>query len=242
MHGYVGIYICMLMQRHACTNIPFPHIYTYTYTYMYVHICMLPIFYWIMKGQLQCWFYGVTVSRWDSNPVIRVQTSVEPKSLKKYFWNLKIFFTKINKRINTLLWPGRDLNTQPSELESDALPLRHQAIWTFGKFFHGLLKSNIFYQHLQVLFQGFIGKIEYFSISIYKFCSMLCENKAYLISYVFVCVCVCVCACVCLECPWIFFCYRNCPTPNQISKSENRQGIDSYLNISDYMKFDIFYL
>ena len=66
MHGYVGIYICMLMQRHACTNIPFPHIYTYTYTYMYVHICMLQIFYWIMKGQLQCWFYGVTVSRWDS--------------------------------------------------------------------------------------------------------------------------------------------------------------------------------
>ena len=24
-------------------------------------------------------------------------------------------------------WPGRDLNTQPSEQESDALPLRHQA-------------------------------------------------------------------------------------------------------------------
>ena len=25
-------------------------------------------------------------------------------------------------------WPGRDLNTQPSDLESDALPLRHQAM------------------------------------------------------------------------------------------------------------------
>ena len=40
----------------------------------------------------------------------------------------------------------------------------------------------------------------------------------------------------------IFFCSKNNPTPNQIAKSENRQGIDSYLNISDYMKFDIFYL
>ena len=39
-----------------------------------------------------------------------------------------------------------------------------------------------------------------------------------------------------------FFCSKNNPTPNQITKSESRQGIDSYLNISDYMKFDIFYL
>ena len=36
--------------------------------------------------------------------------------------------------------------------------------------------------------------------------------------------------------------YSTDPTPDQISKSENRQGIDSYLNISDYMQFDIFYL
>ena len=87
MHGYVGIYICMLMQRHACTNIPFPHIYTYTYTYMYVHICMLQIFYWIMKGQLKCWVYGVEIL----NPVIRVQTSVEPKSLKIFLKSKNIF-------------------------------------------------------------------------------------------------------------------------------------------------------
>ena len=34
---------------------------------------------------------------------------------------------KIKKKMKKL-WPGRDLNTQPSDLESDALPLRHQAI------------------------------------------------------------------------------------------------------------------
>ena len=34
---------------------------------------------------------------------------------------------KIQKKMKKL-WPGRDLNTQPSDLESDALPLRHQAI------------------------------------------------------------------------------------------------------------------
>ena len=28
-----------------------------------------------------------------------------------------------------LLWPRRDLNTQPSDLESDALPLRHGVDW-----------------------------------------------------------------------------------------------------------------
>ena len=32
-----------------------------------------------------------------------------------------------------------------------------------------------------------------------------------------------------------FLWYRSYPTPNQITKSENRQGIDNYLNISDYM-------
>ena len=35
---------------------------------------------------------------------------------------------KISQKCIT--WPGRDLNTQPSELESDALPLRHQALHT----------------------------------------------------------------------------------------------------------------
>ena len=33
----------------------------------------------------------------------------------------------INPVNSEKFWPGRDLNTQPSDLESDALPLRHQA-------------------------------------------------------------------------------------------------------------------
>ena len=30
------------------------------------------------------------------------------------------------------MWPRRDSNTQPSDLESDALPLRHAVIWKFS--------------------------------------------------------------------------------------------------------------
>ena len=36
-------------------------------------------------------------------------------------------------------WPRRDSNTQPSDLESDALPLRHQAVvvhWTLNDIYH----------------------------------------------------------------------------------------------------------
>ena len=37
-----------------------------------------------------------------------------------------VFRLEINK-LKIKVWPGRDLNTQPSDLESDALPLRHRA-------------------------------------------------------------------------------------------------------------------
>ncbi len=33
---------------------------------------------------------------------------------------------KILFLVKIKIWPGRDLNTQPSALEADALPLRHQ--------------------------------------------------------------------------------------------------------------------
>ena len=36
---------------------------------------------------------------------------------------LSIIFEKV--------WPRRDLNTQPSDLESDALPLRHEVLYAF---------------------------------------------------------------------------------------------------------------
>ena len=38
---------------------------------------------------------------------------------------------KIQKKMKKL-WPGRDLNTQPSDLESDALPLRYGVRWKDG--------------------------------------------------------------------------------------------------------------
>ena len=79
---------------------------------------------------------------------------------------------------NTLLWPGRDLNTQPSELESDALPLRHQAMWTSGKFF-----------------EGFYAKIEYF-LSAYTSSVKIWHTSSHM--YICVCVCVRVCVCVCV--------------------------------------------
>lgn len=40
-------------------------------------------------------------------------------------WNLD--YGKIRKNLE---WPRRDSNTQPSDLESDALPLRHGVGWT----------------------------------------------------------------------------------------------------------------
>ena len=40
---------------------------------------------------------------------------------------LKIPKTYIGIKI-TKSWPRRDLNTQPSDLESDALPLRHGVV------------------------------------------------------------------------------------------------------------------
>ena len=38
------------------------------------------------------------------------------------------FDLTIQKQYKNRKWPGRDLNTQPSDLESDALPSRHQAM------------------------------------------------------------------------------------------------------------------
>ena len=34
--------------------------------------------------------------------------------------------SNIVKKKKKAIWPRRDLNTQPSDLESDALPLRHE--------------------------------------------------------------------------------------------------------------------
>ena len=44
------------------------------------------------------------------------------KSNISYYLYTKGYFLK--------LWPRRDLNTQPSDLESDALPLRHEVLLT----------------------------------------------------------------------------------------------------------------
>ena len=37
---------------------------------------------------------------------------------------------KVDIILDRKIWPRRDLNTQPSDLESDALPLRHGVSWT----------------------------------------------------------------------------------------------------------------
>ena len=50
--------------------------------------------------------------------------------LRSIFWYSNLHNTPDRFRTccqKNHMWPGRDLNTQPSELESDALPLRHQA-------------------------------------------------------------------------------------------------------------------
>ena len=39
------------------------------------------------------------------------------------------FFVKNLKKMIKMFWPRRDSNTQPSDLESDALPLRHGVIY-----------------------------------------------------------------------------------------------------------------
>ena len=61
----------------------------------------------------------------NPNPSVGVQISVEPEKL---FFEIKNFFplkwTRGGAK-NTMFWPGRDLNTQPSELEPDALLFCH---------------------------------------------------------------------------------------------------------------------
>ena len=53
-------------------------------------------------------------------------SKTKKQSLK--WWKLHVIKRKVNWEFNCKKdWPGRDLNTQPSDLESDALPLRHQA-------------------------------------------------------------------------------------------------------------------
>ena len=44
------------------------------------------------------------------------------ESSRRFFWNSSYEDRFLKKK---QIWPRRDLNTQPSDLESDALPLRH---------------------------------------------------------------------------------------------------------------------
>ena len=44
-----------------------------------------------------------------------------------------MFIVDLNTVKSKLNWTRRDLNTQPSDLESDALPLRHEFLFPSNK-------------------------------------------------------------------------------------------------------------
>ena len=67
---------------------------------------------------------NASIAQWQSVGLVNqrswVQSSLEAKNFL-----LQI----LDKRVAKCLWPRRDSNTQPSDLESDALPLRHGVNW-----------------------------------------------------------------------------------------------------------------
>lgn len=66
-----------------------------------------------------------------------------PLVAEKSYLDSSLFFNSFCKK--TPRWPRRDLNTQPSDLESDALPLRHEVKTRFWQ--HGLAARSHIIMH-----------------------------------------------------------------------------------------------
>ena len=65
----------------------------------------------------QC-LYSSVAERWSCKPKVMSSILIGGK-----------FFLVLSEVTPKILWPRRDSNTQPSDLESDALPLRHGVNW-----------------------------------------------------------------------------------------------------------------
>ena len=88
------------------------------------------------SSRINICLYSSVAERWSCKP--KVMSSILIGGTISFFHE----YTKKIENLPKVLWPRRDSNTQPSDLESDALPLRHGVNQVPPRFELGSLDSK----------------------------------------------------------------------------------------------------